>query len=76
MHRIDAQHATMHQSYSEPIAMLMLTPRITVEWNHWFVSRTTTTYTLSHIHTVSWHYCNTHTVLCFLYMHITFYRTV
>ena len=32
------------QSYSEPIAMLMLLPSTTVEWNHWFVSSTTTTY--------------------------------
>jgi len=34
MRTTDAQHSTEHQSYSEPIAMLILTPRITVEWNH------------------------------------------
>ena len=37
------QHIELHQSYSEPIAMLILSPSITVEWNHWFVSSTTTT---------------------------------
>jgi len=36
--RIDSEDT---QSYSDPIVMLMSWPTINVEWNHWFVSKTT-----------------------------------